>query len=639
MAALSACVAGAPVWRSETAESLDRHVRDRFVVMDQDPPALRLARSWLAATEMGVEVKRSVNLSETVWTRKIFDLPLAQARSADLYIYRGGGTPEAPLRLEINGNALEHTAPGEGTARGWRRQQIPAGWLRAGRNELIMRGNGRIVADTGSPVTGSDVTYDGGENWHPAEGEFIVRLRLHDYAPQGEVVSTVIDTARVLAPDREIGPWPAPGSARLTIDAERPRGTSIAVSWRAGRTPQFDPRTWSAWQTGDRIDRIPGRYVQWRMWLTTRNPDRTPRVRSVRMAFAETDLPALPAWAEDLAVESIDRAPILESAYPFTYETPAPRVRYLRDREQLDRLRLPEHDDLAHTDAIRNWTARRWKNGWNRGAYGYVPPWDALLLLEMAPDNLCLGMCTHYATVYVQAGVAVGYLSRHVILDSHCVGETFLDDRAQWVIQDTGPGAGPDGYPIAKRFELDGRTLNALELHRIRDDDRFSAVQAVPDPETGEQPWHDEAGILQFRRFAIALRNDHLSNPEPAESEHGSAHYRYDGYLWWCNDPDDPAGKIAMYSKLSNRTADFYPEVNTPRIDLNATAEEDVLEAEFHSLAPNFETFEVKIDNAGWETVASTLRWRLIPGENRLEARSRNAFGRSGPAAAVTVKR
>ncbi len=627
---------GTPVWRSETAEALERHVRDRFVVAQQDPSAFRLARSWLLATEKGVDVKHSVNLSETVWARKIFDLPLPQAQTADLYIYRGGGTPDAPMRIVINGNEIEHTSAGEGTARGWRRQTIPTGWLHPGRNEVLLRDNGRIVADTGSPLRGSEVSYDGGENWHPAEGEFIVRLRLHDYAPRGEVVSTVIDTTRILAPERSIGPWPLPAGARITMDADRPRGTSIEVSWRAGRTPRFDPRTWSAWQTGDKTDRLPGRYIQWRIRLATQNPARTPRVRSIQATFSAADSPELPAWAEKLAVESPDREPALESAYPFTYETPSPRVRYLRDREQLDRLRLPEHDDLAHTSAIRNWTARRWKHGWNRGRYRYVPPWDALILLDMAPDNLCLGMCTHYATVYVQASVAVGYLSRHVILDSHCVGETFLNDRAQWVVQDTGPGAGPDGYPIPKRFEIEGRPLNALELHRIRDTERYSSVLAIPDPETDGEPWHDEDGILQFQRFAISLRNDHLSNPEPAESEHGFAHYRYDGYLWWCDEPDDPAGNIAMYSKLSNRVADFYPRVNTTRIDLEAM-ETFVLRINLHTDAPNFAQYEINIDGDGWESVDPPLRWPLNPGENVLEARSRNTFGRAGPVATVTV--
>ncbi len=625
------------VWRTETAEAFEQHVRDRFVVVQQEPPGIRLCRSWLLATEKGVNVKQSVGLSETVWARKKFDMPLPQSQAADLYIYRGGGTPAAPMRIEINGKVIEHTSADDSIARGWRRQVIPGGWFRAGRNEIVLSGNGRIVADTGSPVTGSEVSYDGGLNWHTAEGEFIVRLRLHDYPSSGEIISKVIDTARVLAPDRSIGPWPSPpAAARITVDADQPRGTSIEVSWRAGSSPRFDPRTWSVWQTGVKIDRVPGRYFQWRIQPITRNADRTPLVRSIRISFTPSEIPELPAWTDRLEPLSFDHAPALESAYPFTYETDAPRVRYLRERERLDTLRQPEHDDLAHTSAVRDWTSRRWKNGWNSGRYRYVPPWDAHILLDMAPDNLCLGMCTHYATVYVQASVALGYLTRHVIVDSHCVAETFLDDRAQWIIQDTGPGAGPDGYPVPKRFERDGRTLNALELHRILDDERFASVLAVPNPEAGDEPWHDEPGILQFRRFAIALRNDHLSNPEPAESEHGSAHYRYDGYLWWSDNPENPAGNIAMYSLLSNREADFYPDVNTTRIELEAM-EDPALQINLQTLAPNFKTFEINIDGAGWQPVSTPIRWPLNQGENLLEARSLNAFGRSGPVASALV--
>lgn len=92
-----------------------------------------------------------------------------------------------------------------------------------------------------------------------------------------------------------------------------------------------------------------------------------------------------------------------------------------------------------------------------------------------------------------------------------------------------------------------------------------------------------------------------------------------------------------MYSLLSNRHADFYPDVNTTSISLAAMEKEFVLTVTLHTRAPNFKTFEVNIDGEGWNEVSKSFRWKLNRGANRLGVRSLNTFGRFGPVSSAKV--
>src|SRR5207244_7762538 len=50
------------------------------------------------------------------------------------------------------------------------------------------------------------------------------------------------------------------------------------------------------------------------------------------------------------------------------------------------------------------------------------------------------------------------------------------------------------------------------------------------------------------------------------------------------------------------------------------------------SLTPNFKSYEVQVDGAGWKTSPDSFLWKTHPGLNRIEARTVNQFGVKGPA-------
>jgi hypothetical protein len=300
---------------------------------------------------------------------------------------------------------------------------------------------------------------------------------------------------------------------------------------------------------------------------------------------------------------------------------------------------------LARQTALREWVSARWDDGWHSGVYGYTPPWDALQLLEMAPRRLSLGMCTHFACTYVQTAAALGFNARSVIVDHHCLTEIWSDELGQWMLQDPGPGNGPKGFPVGFAYQAAGKWLSALEVHQALADRRpVLAVRGVASsaaskatektPAAGSTAL-DDNWMKLFSRFGIPLRNNHLSEAEPAEVEHGLDAYHWDGYLWWSDSLDDPM--YPEYSRLSNRAADFYWPLNRAAVRLRQHDRETLL-VDLDSLTPNLARYEAAIDGKPWQTVSPGFKWPLHRGDNRLQVRAVNLFGTTGRETSVRVK-
>jgi hypothetical protein len=152
-----------------------------------------------------------------------------------LFELRGGGSEMTPLAKLDNGQVLSMLAlPGDG-----------------------------ILLGTGDPGS-------------------VVRLS-SGFVAQGELVSEVHDTK---LPSR---------FGALSWRADVPPGTSIAVQVRTGNVGVPD-ETWSAWsaeQTDPATARAgvpPGRFAQYRVKLSTRDPGRTPELSSVALSYRSSNL-------------------------------------------------------------------------------------------------------------------------------------------------------------------------------------------------------------------------------------------------------------------------------------------------------------------------------------------------------------
>jgi hypothetical protein len=451
----------------------------------------------------------------------------------------------------------------------------------------------------------------------------MVRLRLKGYAPSGQLTSPFIDLAD---PDHQglIAPRLNLKKVRLTTRQRTPQGTRIHFEVRSGSTPSFDPRHWTPWERRTTLDK-PGRFVQWRVTLSTDAADKTPILEEVALQVEGKEDKA---GLAPIKLVELDHPEIVRSSYEFTYLAPHPRLDRLLKQYRLEEVVAPGKTELEKFALLRDWVHSQWL-GWQAEKYPYCPPWDPLEILETTKGDWGFGMCTHYGAVFAGCAAALGYVARVLIVDHHCLAEIWSEELQKWILQDPGPNREYDAT-----YERRGVPVNALEFHQVfvRKKARYLTINKLPQKTTA--PMTQQWGGL-FCRFGIPPRNNHLVHAEPAELRHGAQQYHYDGYLWWSVDIDP---KYAEYSLQTSRPGDFYWSVNQTRLYLQVGAEPDTLQVDLETVTPNFSHFLVQIDEGEWEERQAPLQWALHPGENRLAVRSANVFGKQGRSAGARVE-
>jgi hypothetical protein len=70
---------------------------------------------------------------------------------------------------------------------------------------------------------------------------------------------------------------------------------------------------------------------------------------------------------------------------------------------------------------------------------------------------------------------------------------------------------------------------------------------------------------------------------------------------------------------------------------LRLTPDAGKIRVQLQTLTPNFERYEVRLDGGGWRPAGDEFDWPVHAGENRLEARTRNKFGITGPISTAVV--
>jgi hypothetical protein len=79
--------------------------------------------------------------------------------------------------------------------------------------------------------------------------------------------------------------------------------------------------------------------------------------------------------------------------------------------------------------------------------------------------------------------------------------------------------------------------------------------------------------------------------------------------------------------------------VGVPGLQVRQVAPAE-LEVTLVSVTPNLDTYRIRVDGESWQDVAGARwLWKLRPGENKLEVRTRNLFGVEGPVVAAIVRR
>ena len=180
--------------------------------------------------------------------------------------------------------------------------------------------------------------------------------------------------------------------------------------------------------------------------------------------------------------------------FSFTYDSEEV-LRPLRDREKLDEVVAGAKADLEVFLKLMNWV----RTQWFPGVPDPYPPINATIILDKIRKGETGGFCAQYCFVLAQCLQSLGYKARYVTVKGHEVIEVWSPELAKWVMLD----------PLHELYVRRGMTpLSVLEIHNnIVRGDYDLEVYALKGPE-------DRRDYLsRFGKFAVWMKNDHLSSP------------------------------------------------------------------------------------------------------------------------------
>ena len=651
------------------------------VVSDAKDGRVRLAHSVLVADEMGAtDIMQREPLSDRIWAKKAFVLDNREVTAAKIFLY--GDAP----RIHVNGKLLENLEHSETLIRnGWTRAEVSPSFLQSGKNEVICSGTGTLLIEPGRQPGRSFKSVDGGRSWstqmlgvnNNQHGEYLIRLRVGQYAPRGWAVSPVFDLWKG-------EPIEVPMPAELKscqdlagLDRGQPEGTHVVPWLRTGTRPSPDPETWTYWVRLDKayrpdVTESQNRWAQLKFDLITERPQSTPRLPD-RFDWS-FDLRRDPVAQKDRFV--VDASPRARqpqiTSIPFVYEEPSARLKLLRERYELDKVIAPGRTEMEQLMLLRSWVRNQWHTAWVSHPSSWMPPWDALRILEARDQPDCLTNCTHYAAVFTQCCLALGWNARHCILDLHCVAEVYVNQIDKWVMMDAGNSS--VRADVGLHFERLGVPLSALELHVAQRAGKTDDILVVFTPTeltakiaaycrpapAAKAPLPPRPDVIPlaslskfsvnfdmldpYCRYAFPARNNYLTSLYPGELYNGWEHYYYDGYWWVGDSPDEPNISPEYSRHLSpTRAWDIDWNLNWTRIHMARTSKPGELQVDLETLTPNLARLEKKAESAqkqadSWKSTAASFIWKLKRGRNVLWVRSVNQWEKSGPLARRVVQ-
>ncbi len=615
--------------------------RDRHVDVATEPGAISLVPFLLLFDETGRTENGRFNqpLSERLWAKKEFVIDKPAVRWAQLYFIRGSDKTQ----IRFNGRRLSVGPPERWPSGDWGVVDVPVECLREGLNEVVFSGSGTLFVENNLWPNRSARSVDGGKTWDydhiggdgAFNGEYTVRLGLGRYPDGGAIWSDGIEIA-ALAAGGPIRPRVRAEAVCLMANLTAPPGTEVGFELRSGMTPEYDPEAWEAWRPaplGEWLEVPPGHgYLQWRAALSTADPLRTPLLRSVTLR-AKLEAHRSPDEGK-IRVVSFKNQGIIRSSYHFVYQKPGLRLEILREKYHLDDLVAGAETEVERFAALRHWTRHQWDNGWVGGEYAFCAPMDALVVLDMAKRGKCAAFCGHYAAVFVQCALALGYTGRDVYLCTHACAEVWSNQYGKWIIMDPGPDQ-DDEKRINYHYECRGVPMNSLELHERLTEGDWEGLEAVTsNPSNHWEPARDPDAMQRYLYVRIPFRNNMLDSPLPGDLDVRGYPSTTDWIVW----RDGAVSELRRdYPYSTNRKGDIYWTLNQVAIYPSYGDRTGWLRLEFDTQTPNLRTYQVRLDGAGWTPCGSTFDWQLHKGRNLLEARTLNAFDIPGIVSSLEV--
>ncbi len=674
--------------------------------------ALRVQDVWFQPGDSGIHLQRGMlvqndspgcgrrdndagvfeELSGSVVLRKELEIsgPVPQ-RAEIVFIAKERLTNDAELEFVVNGNAVVRRSPrfwapdakqylvpegGKDDPWAWSRwqyQEIPGKDLYTGKNTILIRsrdgkpGWALMVADYADFHKGcaqpmpfphaSAKSGDGGNTWRQDDlgsegkisGEYVVRLWLDSYRPDGQLSSDIVDLGGEAATFKTLCDVQG---VRFRWEGNTRGATGLSAEVRSGNSPVYAPEHWSDWMkpaSDGSVPSVRGRYFQWRIKFTSSDPEASPELTGIRL---ETEVRHYGAGKIRVVREDNFRFHPASEGYRYEdYESAY--LQKFRRQFQLDEVVAG-----AHTGWERQLRLMRWAYLVPLKPQTPIYPWDPAAWIDQQrlpealkantyPQRRRDAMCLFSDVILMAALQSMGYPARHINLategvSGHEIAEVWSNLFGKWIHLD----ATIDTFWYDKRT---GTPVNTLEMHQ-------ALVERLKQPETWEHPFYytqpADTYLLNFpiapaggferrpipqetidwtltatSQLRMVPRSDVFSHPSPIPVSQGNEIWCWNGYLNWADAKVPP---LHQFSRFTNRPEDFNWPLNQVRYVAEETATPGVVNVTLDDNMPYLAGLLARIDRGDWKEVPRHFPWTLHAGLNTLELRGRNDAGVEG---------
>jgi hypothetical protein len=357
-----------------------------------------------------------------------------------------------------------------------------------------------------------------------------------------------------------------------------------------------------------------------------------------------------------VTVKAVRNPDLRYTSIPFEYEDPAnSHLVALRAKYRLDDVVSGSGCELEKLVKLRHWVHQQWK--YKAPTDGWFPAWDADEILARKE-----GFCVHFAIVYMQCAISLGYQTRYVfgghpgtIVAGHEVCEVWSNQFGKWILMDPEGDLSyvdptlQDNVPLSM-LEAHDRVLRTFYSDKVATYDNRPRTPAHSpwlalcrglslEPEAifkpGDPPPAEWEPWMKWLNVRYMPRNNFFGKELPVPIEQGF-HWDWPDYYIW-HDATTP--REWSYRHFVSRRSDLNWSINQVRFSAETSEKENALSLRLGSVTPYLQTYLMNIDERGWKPTDESFSWPLHSGTNRLEMRVRNTSGIEGPVSSIEVER
>ncbi len=361
--------------------------------------------------------------------------------------------------------------------------------------------------------------------------------------------------------------------------------------------------------------------------------------KAISVSVLLMGLLALPIQTEEL-----QRRPI-----EFKHEKyGTPGLAALREEFDFDEYVAQGNSELDRMFYLKNWV---FYNLDFRHNYAIGNLRNALKILRLGKTGSSFH-CSHFAAVYMQSAVSLGWTSRYFFLrnikgEEHAVNEVWSNDLVKWIFIDVtwNVHIEKDGLPLSiieiREEWIKNGGRDVVYVFGARKNEKRYTHKDLPVERSDSNAWIwwplDEIFITYTFEIALIGRNDFFNSNVGEGEGFWNTIYIVKDWLnswdknWSLRRRTDVDDMRAIYHDI-NRVDVYRSPIDDRTLSVRLDAFGD------YNFTPNFKEFLIKENGGKWRVSPETFQWKLKRRRNTLQARIRNQFGVLGPVTTMEVE-